>query len=96
MFEIARHYWKKIDKPSEDPVFSCPEGPNIEYFSNCHTPAAVFSQFLDTKIVGNTVLATLATLVRDTNANETSTSVDNEGNTFSLGEQVVQTMVLDY
>ena len=58
LFEIARRHWKKIDKPSEDSVFTCPEGPNIEYFSNCHTPADVFSQFLDTEIVDNIVFQT--------------------------------------
>ena len=58
LFEIARCHWKKIYKPAEDPVFNCPEGPNIEYFSNCHTPADVFSQFLDNEIVDNIVFQT--------------------------------------
>ena len=58
LFEIARRHWKKIDKPCEDSVFTCPEGPNIECFSNCHTPADVFSQFLDTEIVDNIVFQT--------------------------------------
>ena len=53
LFEIARRHYRKIDKPSEDPVFNCPDGPNIKYFSNCHTPANIFSQFLDTEIVDN-------------------------------------------
>ena len=58
LFEIARRHWEKIDKASEDPVFNCPEGPNIEYFSNCHTPTDVFSQFLNTEIVDNIVFQT--------------------------------------
>ena len=51
LVEIARRHWKKVDKPSEDHVFNYPEGPNIAHFTDCHTQADVFSQFLDTDII---------------------------------------------
>lgn len=58
LVEIARRQWKKIDKPSEDHSSNFHEGPNMEYFSDCHTPADIFFQFLDTDIVDNIVFQT--------------------------------------
>lgn len=58
LVEIARRQWKKIEKPSENHSFDFPEGPNMECFSECHTPADVFFQYLDTDIVDNIVFQT--------------------------------------
>jgi hypothetical protein len=58
LVEIARRQWKKIEKPSENHSFAFPEGPNIEFVSECHTPADVFFQYLHADIVDNIVFQT--------------------------------------
>ncbi len=58
LVEIARREWKRVEKPSEDDLFHFPEGPKMEYFSDCQTPADVFFQFLDNETVDNIVFQT--------------------------------------
>ena len=58
LVEIARRQWKKTEKLSENHSFDFPEGPNMECFSECHTPADVFFQYLDTDTVDNIVFQT--------------------------------------